>query len=321
MKRMTSIFFLILITMLLTVGFTANDAGVINETITFNSIAENSKAKTVTNSENILDEIPAANAKIKDETVQVAEANKEDNPQQVYTPLSIENTGENIKETDKPAGKASRVIDPQKPMVALTFDDGPHPKYTAQIIDELNKYNSSATFFVLGSRVEKYPDTLKKIIENGNQIGNHTYDHIELTKLDSVKISDEINRTTKAIYDIVGSGPEVVRPSYGSINGKVITNTGMPLILWSVDTRDWKTRDKNLIVNEALKKVKDGDIILMHDIYKTTADAAAVIIKELSSRGYQLVTINELYAARDIPLETGKLYCNGWVARKGTAKN
>ncbi len=314
MKKMTSIILLILITMFLTVGFTANEAGVINETITPIS-------QTADNSDNTLKDIPEVKAENKPETVHVTDDNTYGSLQQVHMPLSTENPGEaGNAAVNLAASEAGRVVDPLKPMVALTFDDGPHPKYTAQIIDELNKYNGLATFFVLGSRVEKYPETVKTIIENGNQIGNHTYDHIELTKLDSLRISDEITKTTNAIYDVTGSRPEAVRPSYGSIDSKVRANTGMPLILWSVDTLDWKTRNKNLIVREALKKVKDGDIILMHDIYKTTADAAAVIIKELNTRGYQLVTVNELYAARNIQLETGKSYSNGWVSHKGRAK-
>ncbi len=201
-----------------------------------------------------------------------------------------------------------RIIDPKKPMIALTFDDGPHPQYTMEILNTLKEYNARATFFVLGERAEKYRKTIKSISEEGNQIGNHTYDHKELTKLSVKDMQSEINRTKNILKDIDGIAPAVIRPPYGSVNSNVKLYAGAPFILWSVDTLDWKTRNKDKIVKEALKNPRDGDIMLMHDIYGTTAEAVKVIAKELDSRGYQLVTIDELYAARGAKLENGKEY-------------
>ncbi len=206
--------------------------------------------------------------------------------------------------------KTNRQIDPQKPMVALTFDDGPHYEYTDNILDELEKYNSVATFFVLGSRAEKNKDIIKRIAEGGNQIGNHTYDHKQLTKLSNKEITEEITKTSDIIYDITNIRPSLLRPTYGNVNDNVRLYSDAPLILWSIDTLDWKSRNKKKIVNAALKKVRDGDIILMHDIYKSTAMAAEVIIKELSSKGFQLVTIEELYQAKGIDLLKGKVYAH-----------
>jgi peptidoglycan-N-acetylglucosamine deacetylase len=205
-----------------------------------------------------------------------------------------------------------RIIDPKKPMVALTFDDGPHFEYTMQILDCLKQYNGLATFFVLGNRVEKNKSVIKSIIENGNEIGNHTYDHKQLTKLSSKAITNEVAKTTNILKEITNIKPNLIRPTYGSVNNKVKLYSGAPLILWSIDTLDWKTRNEQMIINEVLKNVKDGDIILMHDIYKTTAMAAEVIIKELSSQGYQLVTIDELYSAKGIDLVKGKVYENAY---------
>ncbi|MHB8062663.1 MAG: polysaccharide deacetylase family protein [Ruminiclostridium sp.] len=208
--------------------------------------------------------------------------------------------------------KTVRQIDPQKPMVALTFDDGPHSKYTMKILASLKKYNGLATFFVLGNRAEKYKNVIKSINESGNQIGNHTYDHKELTKLGGKAITSEVSKTNNILQNITNIKPSLIRPTYGSVNKNVKLYSGAPLILWSIDTLDWKTRNEKMIVNEVLGNVKDGDIILMHDIYETTAMAAEVVIKELSSKGYQLVTIDELFTAKGIDLVNGKVYGNAY---------
>ena len=209
-------------------------------------------------------------------------------------------------------------IDPDKPMVALTFDDGPHPKYSMEIAEALKKNDALATFFVLGSRAEKYKSTVNKIAENGNEIGNHTYSHRELTRLKKVEIQSEIRKTSDILKAITGKTPFLTRPSYGSVNDNVKTYAGSPLILWSVDTQDWKSRDKDKIVHRTMSTVKDGDIILMHDIYKSSADAAKVVISELKAKGYQMVTISQLYQARGISLENGKEYfeCSTYYAGK-----
>lgn len=217
---------------------------------------------------------------------------------------------------DSIAKNIDRQIDPKKPMVALTFDDGPHYEYTNKILDALEKYNGAATFFVLGSRAEKNKDIIKRIVQSGNQVGNHTYDHKQLTKLGSKEIINDLTKTSDIIQDITNIRPSLLRPPYGNINDNVKLYADAPLILWSIDTLDWKSRNKQKIVNAALKKVKNGDIILMHDIYKATALAAEVIIKELSSRGYQLVTIDELYEAKGMELSKGKVYAHAYGKTK-----
>jgi peptidoglycan/xylan/chitin deacetylase (PgdA/CDA1 family) len=202
-----------------------------------------------------------------------------------------------------------------KPMVALTFDDGPHPQYTLEILDALNKYKGHATFFVVGNRAEKYKSVIKKINENGNQIGNHSYDHKQLTKLSMSDMENELNKTSDILNSIIDKRPDIIRPTYGSVNDLVKSTAGAPLILWSVDTLDWKTKNKNLIVNKVAGKVKDGDIILMHDLYKTSAQAAEVIIQSLSAKGFQLVTIDELFAARGTKLSNGMVYAEAYKKR------
>lgn len=199
-------------------------------------------------------------------------------------------------------------IDLTKPMVALTFDDGPSNTYTNQILDVLEQYNAKATFFVLGNRVGSYPKTLQRAYSLGCEIGSHTYNHKNLTKLSIEDIKWQVTQTSQSVEAILSTTPKLVRPPYGSFNDIVKQNVNSPIILWSIDTLDWKTRNKDSVVKAVLNKVQDGDIILMHDIYQSSADAAAVIIPELIERGYQLVTVSELGEYRRGGLQDGSVY-------------
>ncbi len=198
-------------------------------------------------------------------------------------------------------------IDPDKKMVALTFDDGPG-RYTKQIVNCLKKNNAKATFFVIGSQIDSYKSSLKAASEIGCDIGNHTDTHPEMTKLSEEEIKNQISRTDKKVKKVTGKTPTLVRPPYGSVNGKVAQAVGKPMILWSIDTRDWQTRNKEKTVNAVMENVKDGDIILMHDIYKPTKEAACTLIVQLKRKGYQLVTVSELAKYRGYKLTKGKVY-------------
>ncbi|MFJ7678435.1 polysaccharide deacetylase family protein [Peribacillus sp. NPDC097198] len=186
-------------------------------------------------------------------------------------------------------------IDPSQKVIALTFDDGPHPDNTTAILKSLNKHQAHATFFVLGSRVEHYPEVLQKMIAQGNEIGNHSWDHPQLTRLNKKKIKSQINKTQLAVLKASGYEPSLIRPPYGAINDKVRKHIGdMDVALWEIDPEDWKLRNKKKVVRKVMNKAEDGKIILMHDIYKTSAQAADEIIKQLDQQGYQLVTVSEL---------------------------
>ncbi|MCK2003712.1 polysaccharide deacetylase family protein [[Brevibacterium] frigoritolerans] len=186
-------------------------------------------------------------------------------------------------------------IDPSKKVIALTFDDGPHPSHTMSILEDLKKYDGHATFFVLGSRVQHYPEVLQKMLQEGNEIGNHSWDHPQLTRLSKNKIEDQIEKTQDAVKKATGTEPNLVRPPYGAINNNVREYMEeMKVSLWDVDPEDWKERNEKKIVNKVMSKAKDGRVILMHDIYQTSAQAAGKIIKQLHDQGYQLVTISEL---------------------------
>lgn len=187
-------------------------------------------------------------------------------------------------------------IDKDKPMVALTFDDGPTLKYTSAILDCLKENQASATFFVLGSRADDFPQLLQRMILEGNEIGNHTFSHKQLTTLSKENIEEEISATQEAIHSVTNRYPNIIRPPYGSKNDTVMRcSAGKMLVTWSVDSEDWRSRNAQTIVNKVLKEVKDGDIILMHDLYASTAEAAIILIPKLQEKGYQLVTVSELY--------------------------
>lgn len=199
-------------------------------------------------------------------------------------------------------------IDPSKPMLALTYDDGPKAATTEKILNVLEKYNASATFFVLGNMAEKNTDILRKMDILGCQIGNHSYSHSNLTELSEEDAAQEINKTSNIVYSAVKKHTAIVRPPYGAYNDRVLSVINKPFILWTVDTLDWKYKNADYVVKEVLAKANDGSIILMHDIYDSTAEATARLVPELISRGYQLVTIEEMAHYRDIPLNAGKVY-------------
>jgi len=198
--------------------------------------------------------------------------------------------GETISQIDT----EERKIDPNKPMLALTFDDGPSEKYTPEILDVLKENYSLGTFFVLGTEVEKNKELLNRMIKEGNQIGNHTYNHKNLTILSDEELSNELDRTQNIIIKSGDYTPSIMRPPYGYVNDGLRKKLYMSVVLWTLDTRDWENRNTEIICNNILENVEDGDIILMHDIYESTAEAVKIIVPELKSRGYQLVTVDEL---------------------------
>jgi len=198
-------------------------------------------------------------------------------------------------------------IDPNKPMVALTFDDGPG-KRTGELLDALEKYDAHATFFVLGTNAERYPEEIERMQEIGCEVGNHSYNHEDLSKLKKNSLKKQINATNRIVRSITGYGVALVRPPYGAISMTMKRNLEQPMILWNIDTLDWKTRNAKKTIKSVMKDVKDGDIILLHDIHSETIDAAIKLIPKLQEEGYQLVTVSEMAAAKGVHLEAGERY-------------
>ena len=199
-------------------------------------------------------------------------------------------------------------IDPSKPMVALTFDDGPQPSVGNRIMDCLAQYGGKATFFMVGERVGSYKTEVQRMVAEGHEVANHTMNHKYLQKLGAAQIQAQVNNGNDAIQAACGVRPTLLRLPGGNHNAAVLANAGMPMIQWNVDTLDWKTRNADKTVAAVLNHVKDGDIILMHELYGATGDAVARSVPELHKRGFQMVTVSQMAAAKGRSLEAGKLY-------------
>jgi len=203
-----------------------------------------------------------------------------------------------------------RVIDPSKPMIALTFDDGPSSN-TGHILDLLALYGGKATFFVVGNRVSSYADTARRTAEEGHEIGIHTWDHSNLTKLSTDQIKAEILDTQTAVQQYAGATCAAVRPPGGAVNDTVKATAGelgFFLTNWSIDPEDWKTRDADSTYNVIMSQAADGAIVLCHDLYSSTAEAMDRVIPELIAQGYQLVTVSELLSYSEGGIVPGQLY-------------
>lgn len=203
-------------------------------------------------------------------------------------------------------------VNPNKKMVALTYDDGPHPKVTSRIVNTLKKYNGRATFFVVGNRVNSYKSAIKGAVNIGCEIGNHTYEHKTLTKLSTDGINSQINKTNSVVKNVCGVTPVIVRTPGGAVNQKVKDTVKYPIVNWSVDTLDWKYRNANSVTKAVKNNVKDGSIILMHDLYESTAMATESFVPWLVDKGYQLVTVSEMMQVKDKSFVSGKVYNNAY---------
>jgi len=195
-----------------------------------------------------------------------------------------------------------------KKLIAFTFDDGPSNGPTNKLLDNLDKYNAKVTFFVLGSRVNQYRTSLLRAYKEGNQIGSHTYSHLNLYKLNDYDILREVKNTNKRIEEITGDNTVLLRPPYGNINNDIKKLTDMYTILWDIDTLDWKYKDKNKIADNIIKNAHDGAIVLLHDIYETSIDGALLAMEKLQKEGYAFVTIEEMVKLKNINLDKTKSY-------------
>lgn len=205
----------------------------------------------------------------------------------------------------------NRNIDSSKPMVALTFDDGPNGTATPKILDTLEKYNVVATFFDLGTCMENYPNITKREEQIGCEVGTHTYSHQNLNKLSVEEIQNDISNASKIYEQTLGHKLYLVRPPYGNADITVRRTLKYPLIEWDVDSLDWKTKNKDKIlakINEISNF--DGRIILMHSIYNSTAEAVEELVPQLLSEGYQLVTVSEMAKYKGTTLKTSTIYYN-----------
>ena len=221
-------------------------------------------------------------------------ASEESVPEEIV-PLVSQDQEEPEKE--EPLPPVPRTVDPAKPMVALTFDDGPNAVYTDMILDILAENGAVATFFEVGRNVANCPHPLARMAELGCEIGSHSYAHRNLSKLSGEALMNDLAAADQAFLDAAGFAPTLLRPPYGAVNSAVKYDTGRSVITWTVDTEDWKSRDTDKVVSyvKSLSSL-DGEIVLLHSSYETTVDAVKILVPWLIGQGYQLVTVSELMA-------------------------
>jgi peptidoglycan/xylan/chitin deacetylase (PgdA/CDA1 family) len=184
---------------------------------------------------------------------------------------------------------------PLPKIVALTFDDGPHGTHTPELLDILERKHVPATFFLLGEQVEQYPEIAARMVAQGHQLGNHTWDHAHVVRMDTKEIAADLERTSAAIAAATGIEPTVTRPPFGTITDELQLASTTPLILWSIDPKDWRDREATTITDRVLKDIRPGAIILLHDIYGSSVEAVEPIIDQLQAQGYTFVTIDRLF--------------------------
>jgi len=199
-------------------------------------------------------------------------------------------------------------VTPGSKLVALTFDDGPSAATTPRLLDILAANGVKATFFVLGTMAQRSPDILRREVAEGHEVGSHTPYHNQLTNLSFAQVRAEAVEMDRIFTDILGTVPPFTRPPYGSYNATVGQALGQPMILWSVDPRDWADRNAAVVCTRVVNATVDGSIVLVHDIHATTVDAVPCIINELKARGFEFLTVSELAAARGVPLVNGQAY-------------
>ena len=197
---------------------------------------------------------------------------------------------------------------PQQRLVALTFDDGPRRSTTTRLLDALAERGAQATFFLVGECVNGQEELVRRMEAEGHQIGTHSYDHVRLTDLSAADFARQVDRTELLLTDILGHGGFALRPPYGSIDNGVEKRADSPLILWSVDPEDWKYRDADKVAQHIIQNARDGDIILLHDIYSTSVDAAIAVVDALHQEGFLFVTVDELAQQRQTELKPGQCY-------------
>lgn len=206
------------------------------------------------------------------------------------------------------AGAPAEVTLDSPPLVALTFDDGPRSSTTGPLLDGLALREVPATFFLVGNRIPGNEDLVRRMAAEGHQIGIHTYDHVELKGLSRQDFDLQVGKTRALITQLVEEGNYWLRPPYGLMDRQAGQWCGGPVILWSVDPEDWKDDDIDRIVAAVVEHVSDGDIILLHDLFPSSAQAALRVVDTLLARGCCFVTVEQLMAERGVTPEVGARY-------------
>ena len=209
-----------------------------------------------------------------------------------------------------PADSGAEIPEGEK-YVALTFDDGPRRGTTDRLLDGLEARGAVATFFLIGQQIEDNADLVARMAEGGHQIGNHTWSHQRLDGAAPDQAAQEVERTEAALEALLGGGEYWLRPPYGQVNEGSEASFGVPLVKWSVDPRDWESRNTGKVARAILENAEPNSIILLHDIYPTSVDAALQVVDRLQAEGYWFVTVEELLRINGVTPETGTMYRTG----------
>lgn len=200
------------------------------------------------------------------------------------------------------AGVSFSRVSVDEPYVAITFDDGPHPRNTPRLLDMLRERNIKATFYVIGRNVGMHPEITRRIVAEGHEIGNHTFTHPNLTKLGDSAVRAELDKTKAAIAKATGVRPRTMRPPYGALLQRqrawIHEEYGYPTIMWSVDPRDWQRPGPSVVTSRILAGTTPGAIVLAHDLHAPTVDAMPATLDGLLRKGYKFVTVSQLLAMK-----------------------
>jgi len=202
-----------------------------------------------------------------------------------------------------PDAEKSEVMGTLKPLrgqrlIALTFDDGPNPYITTPLLDFLAQRQVLVTFYVLGAEVERHPEIVQRMAALGHQVGNHTQNHVEFTRVNAERRRREYQEGAQAIYNVLGVMPTTTRLPYGSYNDTILAEMTTPQIQWSIDPQDWRNRNAQYIAQHVIERVQEGDIILLHDVYESTLAAARILVPALLEQGFVFVTVDQLLTLR-----------------------
>ncbi|MBQ3135149.1 MAG: polysaccharide deacetylase family protein [Oscillospiraceae bacterium] len=212
-----------------------------------------------------------------------------------------------------PEGEYSSVdlqltVPEKEKLLALTFDDGPHPEHTAVLLDALAQRGVKATFFLVGCQVELAPELVERMAAEGHQIGIHTLDHVQVNGLSQRDFERQVEGLRRVLYPLVGERELWLRPPYGIMDDNTLRWADSPVVLWSVDPEDWKDTDVRRIVRHITDRVRDGDIVLLHDIYPSSVEAALQVVDCLQEQGWQFVTVEQLLHLKGRAGENGRVY-------------
>ena len=214
-----------------------------------------------------------------------------------------------------PGGPAVRQADggaeiPSEKLIAITFDDGPRRDTTERLLNGLAERDASATFFLIGKQIAGNEDLVERMAAEGHQVGSHTWNHVRLLGVSRDILREEVDRTQAALEALLGEGDYWLRPPYGAVDETDRRLISVPMIKWSVDPRDWELLDAEQVTAAVLEHAGPGQIILLHDIYPTSVDAALAVVDVLQGQGYRFVTVAELLESGGIDPEPGVLYCS-----------